>query len=352
MCSVARGGSEIGRALARVGADPREGDLEYLLSARGAGGEIFECADAVRARFMGGGILARGIIEFSNFCDKTCAYCGLNRAAGPRVRYRMTRDEIMAAVGRIASCGIATVVLQSGDDYGFSAEWLGGIVGEIQSRGGMAVTLSVGERRRREYAAWRRAGADRYLLKMETSDRALYEALHPGMRYDNRLRCLDDLRDLGYQVGSGIIVGLKGQTTRSIARDILFLRRRAFDMIGIGPFIPHGGTALSAQGAGSPSLALRALALTRIATGNAHLPATTALGSLARDYRPAALRAGANVLMPNFTPHPYRGRYDIYPGRKGLSGAPDGGLERMARAAGRFIDYSRGDSLKQGARHA
>jgi biotin synthase len=183
--------------------------------------------------------------------------------------------------------------------------------------------------------------------------RDLYKSLHVRRTLDTRLRCLSDLSDLGYQVGSGIMVGLPGQTLRHLAGDILFFAERAFDMIGIGPFIPHPETRFRDQGRGEVALTLKTVALTRIVTKNSHLPATTALGSMDRDYRPDGLRAGANVLMPNFTPLEYKRMYEIYPGKRCISeptGACGFCMEGLVSGIGRNIDHSRGDTRKTAAR--
>ena len=342
--------------LARVQASavPSIDDLVFLLGCEGEEEMqlICDAADTTRRLFVGDGILMRGIVEFASFCRNTCAYCGLHAGNSQIRRYRMSAREVLESVGRIASQRIRTVVLQSGEDDRMDPEWLANIVRGIKSRFDMAVTLSVGERRREDYALWRKAGADRYLLKIESSDKALYESLHVGRRLETRLRCLFDLTALGYQVGSGIMVGLPGQGLRHIAADLLFLIQSRFDMIGIGPFIPHPQTRLRKVKSGNVALALKTVALTRIVTKNVHLPATTALGSMDRDYRLDALRAGANVLMPNFTPMEYKKLYDIYPGKRCVS-EPTGScslcMEGLAASVGRTIDYSRGDSLVRGA---
>jgi len=331
---------------------PAAKDLIALLSVEDENDaqKIFSFADRVRREFCKDGILLRGIIEFSNVCTNTCYYCGLNRNNTALERYRMSGDEILNAARHIFSCGIQTVVLQSGEDASLDAGWLAGLIRKIKSAFGMAVTLSVGEQSRDDYRLWKEAGADRYLLKIETTDRALYAALHPGMSFERRLRALEDLRDLGYQVGSGLIVGLKGQDTRSLAEDIIFLKKNDFDMIGIGPFIAHRNTPLAGADNCDAFLALKVLALTRIVTRNAHLPATTALGSLGKDYRLDGLQAGANVLMPNFTPAPYRRLYEIYPGKRCVDepgGACVSCMQLLAQSIKRSIDYSRGDSLKK-----
>ena len=309
--------------------------------------EIFSFADSVRKQYAGDGILLRGIVEFSSFCRNACSYCGINRTNERLSRYRLSREEVLSSVDKIAGCGIRTVVLQSGEDNELDAGWLADIVRSITQRHDMAVTLSVGEWDTGTYRFWREAGAGRYLLKIETTDPDIYTALHPDMSLANRLRCLDDLRSLGYQTGSGIIIGLKGQTMDSLVSDILFFRERNFDMIGIGPFIPHGETVLKNEETGSVSMTLKAVALTRILTRSAHLPATTALGSIGgKDFRLRGLCAGANVLMPNFTPAPYRRQYEIYPGKRCVD-EPQGAcafcMESMALSIGRHIDYLRGD---------
>jgi biotin synthase len=244
------------------------------------------------------------------------------------------------------------VVLQSGETAGLDPGWFAQTIRDIKKRFDISVTLSVGEKNRDAYKLWKEAGADRYLLKIETTDDKLYERMHPGMSFENRVRCLGDLRELGYQTGSGNIIGLPGQTLESIARDILFFKEHDFDMIGIGPFIPHPGTELGEKHKGTVDLALKTVALTRIVTKNAHLPATTALGSLGKDHRVDGLKAGANVLMPNFTPAPYRKLYEIYPDKRCLDepvGACAFCVEGMARSIGRCVDYGKGNSIKRRA---
>ena len=325
--------------------------LELLLGSTGPADvqEIFQAADRVRHQHMGDGILLRGIVEFSSYCGNTCSYCGLHGGNAVLERYRMSGSEILDSVERIARQGIHTVVLQSGEDALVDTGWLADLVSRITHAHDMAVTLSVGERPRQDYETWRAAGADRYLLKVESSDPALYASLHRDRGLESRLRCVDDLFDLGYQVGSGVMVGLKGQTLRHLAGDLRYFAERDFDMIGIGPFIPHPQTRLGAEPAGDVQLTLKAVALTRIVTRDSHLPATTALGSMGRDYRLDGLKAGANVLMPNFTPLRYKKLYEIYPGKRCISepaGACAFCMEGMAAGAGRFIDDSRGDSMK------
>ncbi len=311
---------------------------------------LFSFAERVRQEYVGDGVLLRGIIEFSNICRNTCAYCGLNRHNSRLRRYRLTGGEILSAAENVRRAGIQTVVLQSGEEDSLDADWLAQIIQEIKSRLGIAVTLCVGEHLREEYRMWKEAGADRYLLKIETSDPDLYRELHPGMSFENRVRCLRDLMELGYQTGSGNLVGLRGQTIRHLAADVRFFKWGNFDMISASPFIPHPQTPLADELPGDLMLTLKMVALARIVSRNAHIPASTAIGSLhGRDERARALAAGANVLMPNFTPAPYRQYYEIYPNKRCVSedvSACAGCMEQMVTMAGRWVDWSRGDSLK------
>jgi biotin synthase len=312
-------------------------------------GILFDLADETRRKFCGEGVLLRGFLAFSNVCDNACAYCGFSRRRQDLVRYRMMSGEVLRAVGLIAAHGIKTVVLQAGEDADLDAGWLADLVHDIKAQADCAVTLCVGEREAQDYRRWRLAGADRYLLKIETSDRQLYERFHPGMSFDRRLECLRTLNALGYQTGSGILVGLPGQSLLSLAKDILFFHQENFDMIGIAPFVPHAQTPLRGGGSPDAALTLKVLALTRIVTRDTHLPVTTALGSVSETLRTDALSCGANVVMPDFTPSPYRALYDIYPGRTREGSPMDGFLARLeaqAAAGGRALDRSVGDSLK------
>jgi biotin synthase len=348
--------SDLTQALIRCQsmAEPDFNDILFLLSRTGKDemASICSFADEVRRANVGNGIFLRGIVEFSSYCSKTCAYCGLNSNNKGLPRYRMTMDEVLSAVELLSVDGIKTVVLQSGEDDTLIPEWLAEVVGEIKKRFDIAVTLSVGERPSSDYELWKKAGADRYLLKVETSDRNLYEKLHPGMDHDTRIGCLRELKRLGYQVGSGVIVGLPGQTSEILARDIQFFKQENLDMIGIGPFIPHRQTGCRDALPGDIDMTLMMVAVTRIVTGNTHLPATTALGSLDGDHRMAALQAGANVLMPNYTPAPFRTQYEIYPDKRCVDepvGACNNCMEGMASRIGRVIDYSIGHSMKTGS---
>lgn len=275
---------------------------------------LYQQADRVRERYHGSGVHLRGIIEFSNYCKRSCRYCGLRKDNQKIERYRMEPGEIIKLAVKAADLGYKTVVLQSGEDEYDSRE-IATIIREIKNKADLALTLCVGERDFQEYKLWHEIGADRYLLKHETACPELYRKLHPGMSFKNRLKCLEWLKELGYQIGSGNIVDLPGQTVESLADDILLFKELELDMIGIGPFIPHPETPLKRNHRGTITMTLKVLAVTRLLMPLVHLPATTALGSVDEKGRRKALRAGANVVMPNITPTGYRPLYEIYPSR-------------------------------------
>jgi biotin synthase len=310
---------------------------------------LFACADRTRKGFVGDSVHIRGIIEFSNYCVRSCMYCGLRRDNYKLTRYRMTPDEILAASENGIRSGYRTIVLQSGEDPYYSASDIARIVEGIKAFGDVAVTLSVGERSRSEYATMKAAGADRFLLKHETADAELYRRLHPGASLETRIECLQNLKGLGFQVGSGFIIGLPGQDIATIARDITLLKELDVEMAGIGPFIPHPDTPLASYPAGDVTMTLKALAVARLALPHANLPVTTALSTLRQDGRELALSCGANVIMPNITPAKYRELYEIYPDSASLKDPEDGGIGEIAvmlEAMGRRISTSRGDSVR------
>ncbi len=290
---------------------------------------LWRQADELRRVRVGDAVHLRGLIEVSNYCARQCAYCGLRAGNRGLARYRLGADEISASARQAEGFGYGTVVLQAGEDYGIKADWIAGIVRRIKAETGLAVTLSLGERSTQELELWRKAGADRYLLRFETSDRALFDAIHPplGRRPSDRLALLRRLKDIGYETGSGIMVGLPGQSYESVARDICLFRTLDLDMIGIGPFIPHPKTPLgngecrpsAVNGEQAPNTELmvyKAVALARLARPDANIPSTTALGTINKlNGRETGLKRGANVLMPNLTPQKYRSLYQIYPAK-------------------------------------
>jgi len=298
-------------------------------------------ADEIRHENLGPGILVRGIIEFSNECRNTCLYCGLNRMNKDIERYSLVDEDIYRTVREIRMRGISTVILQSGENLSMDAGWLKEVIEEIKLKYDIAVTLSVGERPFSDYRLWRKAGADRYLLKIETVNKALYLKLHPGMDLDNRKRCLYGLKELGYQTGSGNIIGLPGQSLSDIAADMIFLKKLKLDMIGVGPFVPHHATPLGGDLPGDPGLTVKALALLRILNEKTHIPSTTALANISHPHGIEAFASGANVLMLNFTPEKVKHLYSIYP-RSAEVILSD--VESVAAGMGRYIDWSRGDS--------
>ncbi|MGE5423496.1 MAG: [FeFe] hydrogenase H-cluster radical SAM maturase HydE [Ignavibacteriales bacterium] len=279
-------------------------------------------ADQVRHENVGDAVHVRGIIEFSNNCIRRCSYCGINRNNDQVTRYRINTDIMVNTAKHAAQMGYKTLVLQSGDDFFYTGGMLAEVISEIKNTG-MAVTLAVGERPVEDYRLWREAGADRYLLKFETSDQELYAKLHPGTSLRIRLGCLKQLRDLGYQLGSGFMVGLPGQTIETLADDLLLMSALELEMAGMGPFIPHPETPLGHDESGSVTLTLKVLALARLLMPWIHLPATTALSSLEKDGRRLGLTGGANVLMPNLTPIEYRRLYEIYPHKAEILDTPE-----------------------------
>lgn len=311
--------------------------------------ELFAVADAIRRGYVGDEIHLRGIIEFSNYCRRDCLYCGLRRSNRPLVRYRMPLEEIVEHAKMAASIGFRSVVLQSGEDPWYTIERIEQLVRSVRSAADVAITLSIGERSREEYQRMRLAGADRYLLKHETADEGLYRALHPDCVYGERLRCLRWLREVGFQVGAGSMVGLPGQTTEMMAEDILLLRDLDVDMAGIGPFIPNPETPLGGASRGTAEMTLKMVALARIATRRAHIPATTALSTIDPLGREKAWRAGANVVMPNVTPIHYREHYRIYPDKACLFDEIRhcwGCLHRRVASVGRRVSLDYGHAKR------
>ena len=305
---------------------------------------LWAAADAVRRRAVGDEVHLRGLIEISNFCARRCAYCGIHAGNAKIPRYRMEDAEILECARRAQALGFGTVVLQSGEDRGFSTARVTELVRRIQGETGLAITLSLGERGGDELAAWRAAGADRYLLRFETSDHALYAAIHPPLAGGgaDRFALLEALRALDYEVGSGVMVGVPGQTIDSVADDVALFRALDLDMIGIGPFIPHPDTALGAADVAGPAIArqmpsdaesaCKVLALTRLVRPDANIPATTALAAMNKtEGRALGLRRGANVVMPNVTPAKYRGSYEIYPDKAWAGETADAFAENVAQ---------------------
>ena len=290
-------------------------DLVTLLSATEEQiPQLMAAADAVRLQTVGNQVHLRGIIEFSSYCSQRCCYCGL-RADNKKIqRYRLTPEQILDTARAAVETGYRTLVLQSGEDTLFSEKCIAELTAEIKKMD-VAVTLSCGERSYKTYQLWREAGADRYLIKQETADPALYRCLRPGHTLQQRLQCQHWLKELGYQVGSGCMIGLPGQTVETLARDLQLMKEMHIDMSGMGPFIPHPETPLRQNHTGSVSMTIKMLATARLFMPWLLLPATTSLASLHPQGRELALRAGASVIMPNVSPEAFRTLYQIYPGK-------------------------------------
>lgn len=276
--------------------------------------ELFKAADEVRKEYLGDEVHLRGLIEFTNICKRNCMYCGLRRDNKNIERYRLSHEEILDFAKKAVSYGYKTLVLQGGEDDYFTVERLVPIIKDLKALG-VALTLSIGERSFEDYEALKKAGADRFLLRIETTDRELYEKLDPGMSHENRIQCLKNLRKLGFEVGSGCLVGLPGQKIESLADDILFFKELDVDMNGVGPFIPNEDTPLKDAEGGQFILALKVMSIIRLLLPDINIPATTAMETLNKQGRVIALQCGANVVMPNVTEGDYRKLYALYPGK-------------------------------------
>ncbi len=290
---------------------------------------LYERADAVRREHVGDAVHLRGLIEISSHCVRQCMYCGLRRGNSALPRYRMTQAEIMECARQAQTLGYGTVVMQAGEDDALTAEWVAEIVRWIKRETTLAVTLSLGERREDELRSWREAGADRYLLRFETSDPKLFRLIHPAppTAPPSRLPLLEQLKAMGYEAGGGVMVGIPGQSFESLAQDVLTFRALDLDMIGIGPYIAHPSTPLGAgalrpdiaaadQVPASEEMVYKMIALARIMCPTANIPSTSALATINKvDGRKKGLSVGANVVMPNLTPLKYRSLYQIYPAK-------------------------------------
>ena len=312
--------------------------------------ELFGEASRVRDEVYGRNVFMRGLIEISNHCRNNCLYCGIRRSALTK-RYRLSPEQILQCCEIGHRLGFRTFVLQGGEDAWFTDEVLCKLIEEIKRRyADCAVTLSLGERGRDSFRRLRDAGAERYLLRHETADAAHYAHLHPAeMSFDYRMQCLHDLRDLGFQVGAGFMVGSPGQSLDTLMKDLEFIESFRPEMVGIGPFIPADGTPFEHERAGSVELTLRLLAIIRLLHPHVLLPATTALGTLHPTGRERAIMAGANVVMPNLSPQDTRALYSIYnnklsTGSEAAESAAD--LRLRLQAIGFDIPDSRGDYAK------
>ncbi len=275
---------------------------------------LFEKARRWQHQYFGNRVYTRGLIEFTNYCKNDCYYCGIRRSNGKAERYRLSKEQIMECCRDGYRLGFRTFVLQGGEDGWFTQEALEELVYTIKTAyPDCAVTLSLGERSRESYEGLFRAGADRYLLRHETADETHYQSLHPKeLSAERRKQCLWDLKEIGYQTGTGFMVGSPGQTPEHLAEDLMFIRELEPHMVGIGPFVPHHDTPFAGEKGGTAELTLFLIGLLRVMLPKILLPATTALGTIDPSGREKGILAGANVVMPNLSPTAVRKKYELY----------------------------------------
>lgn len=316
--------------------DPQ--DVNYLIT---------QAREAAQQQF-GKGIFLRGLVELTNVCRNDCLYCGIRRSNGHVARYTLTREQVLACCEQGFELGFRTFVLQGGEWGEERSEWIADLISEIRSRWPeCAITLSLGEHPRETYAMWKNAGANRYLLRHETHNERHYRLLHPdGMTVHHRLQCLDWLKELGFQVGTGIMVGSPFQSLKTLVEDIEYLVDFQPQMIGIGPFIPQHDTPFARFPAGTVDMTTRLYAILRLAMPQALIPSTTAIASLSPDGRLRGILAGANVVMPNLSPEDNRKQYALYDNKAALGAESAQGVKKLAdelAKIGYHIDWSRGD---------
>ncbi len=328
-------------------------EYEYLILNRTSGAEAYirNKADEARKSIYGNKIFIRGLIEISNICKNNCYYCGIRAGNSACRRYRLSEDDILMCCENGYRLGFRTFVLQGGEDLFFTDAFLVPLIKAIKHRfPDCAVTLSLGERTKESYQALFSAGADRYLLRHEAVNAQLYSKLHPeNMSLKNRLQCLKDLKEIGYQTGCGFMVGAPFQAARHIAEDLKFVEEFSPEMCGIGPFVPHNATVFRNESKGSVSLTCYLLSVIRLIKPNILLPATTALGTVSGDGREQGILSGANVVMPNLSPPGVRKKYDLYD-NKLSTGAESADhiteLNNRFKKIGFQIEISRGDIKK------
>lgn len=298
----------------RQNRDLSDQELKELIESPSHDAALTKAADEVRREWYGDKVYLRGLIEFTSFCKNDCLYCGLRAGNKQAERYRLSKEEILSCCEEGYALGYRTFVLQGGEDPYFTDDMICDIVRTIKEKyPDCAVTLSIGEKPRSSYERYFEAGADRYLLRHETADPAHYAKLHPqNMSSENRKRCLWELKEIGYQVGAGFMVGSPYQTTENLIADLRFLQELQPDMIGIGPFITHRDTPFRDMPGGTLELSLRMLAILRLMFPYALLPSTTALGTIDPSGRELGLQSGGNVVMPNLSPTAVREKYAIY----------------------------------------
>jgi biotin synthase len=307
---------------------------------------LFFLARQARDKVYGPNVFMRGLVEFSNYCQQDCMYCGIRMSNDDADRYRLDIDSIISCCKTGRLLGYKTFVLQGGEDPSITDDWLLDLVKSIKFEiPDCAITLSVGERPYESYKALYEAGADRYLLRHETANEALYNKLHPNMTFKNRMECLNSLKEIGFQVGAGFMTGLPGQVNKDYVKDLMFLEQFNPHMVGIGPFIPHGDTPLKNALSKGIDITLVLVALTRLILPDALIPATTALGSADPKGREKGLLAGANVVMPNITPTENKEKYLLYEGKICTGDEAShcrGCIQRRIESTGMKVDMSIG----------
>lgn len=340
----------------------KEQIIEWLKEADTARlGKLWALADDVRKKNVGDDVHLRGLVEISNYCIRRCGYCGLNAENTSIGRYRMTAEEIIGCADEAVKYGYGALVIQSGEDYGIKSQWMADVIGCIKSRTPLAITLSLGERTDEELVLWKKAGADRYLLRFETSNQQLYEKIHPSLpgKKSDRFAMLCRLSQIGYEIGSGVMIGIPGQSYEDLADDIEWFSKLNLDMIGCGPYISHPQTQLGKekdevedmQGQQVPNtemMTYKVIALARIMCPLANIPSTTALATLnLENGRELGLSRGANIVMPNLTPVKYRSMYEIYPAKACINETAaqcHNCIKGRILSIGRTIGQGRGDS--------
>lgn len=328
-------------------------EYEYLIENRNdeAANLLREYAIENRRKYYGNKVFVRGLIEVSNICKNDCYYCGIRKSNLNCDRYRLTKNEILECCKEGYFLGFRTFVLQGGEDGAFTDNFLCNLIESIKhNHPDCAVTLSLGERSKESYQRLYESGADRYLLRHETADEFHYSKLHPSdLTLSNRIRCLYDLKEIGFQVGCGFMVGSPHQTTKNIALDLKFIEEFQPDMCGIGPFIPHKDTVFANEKAGDPDLCCFLLSIIRLIKPNILLPATTALGTVRNDGREKGILSGANVIMPNLSPLSVRKKYALYDGKISTGEESAQSLNKLKKsmnAIGYEVVVSRGDINK------
>lgn len=328
--------------------NPDNNQLKEIISDNSNNEVLRIRADEVRRKYYGNRVFVRGLIEISNICKNDCYYCGIRKSNRNISRYRLTEEEIYSCCETGYNLGFRTFVLQGGEDLYFSDIVLCRIVNNIKNKyPDCAVTLSMGERSYESYKNLKSAGADRYLLRHETADNTHYSKLHPaGMSLENRKKCLYNLKSLGYQTGTGFMVGSPYQTVENIISDLRFMQEIQPEMIGIGVFIPHHDTPFRDYPHGSAELNIKLISIIRLMFPKALIPATTALGTVSPDGRERGIQAGCNVVMPNLSPLMFRKSYELYD-NKICTGEESAQciecLRKRVESVGYELDMSRGD---------